>query len=276
MENVALNTPAVVTRHDSVADALADLSAGLKLWELWTALGWHEIRQRYRRSIVGPFWLTISMILMIAALAYLYGGVFGQNIQTYLPFVATGMIVFTLISQIATDSSMTFIGASTRILQLRAPLSLYVFQMLWRNLLIFGHNISIYLLLLIFFPVPIGWNLPLAVVGLFLVLLWGLWVGLVLGALSARFRDVPPIVASVMQVAFFMTPIFWTPGSLPNRELFVQLNPFYYFLDIVRMPLLGETPPMFMWVVVIGINLVSGIVAILFFARYRARIAFWV
>src|SRR5262245_7447896 len=145
MNSVAVGAPVAAERHDRISDAISDLIAGLKLWELWTTLGWHEIRQRYRRSIVGPFWLTISLALMIGGLAYLYVGVFGQNIQTYLPFVATGMIVFSMISQIAVDGSSTFIGSSTRILQLQAPMSLYVFQMLWRNLLIFAHNISIYL-----------------------------------------------------------------------------------------------------------------------------------
>lgn len=122
--------------------AVSDLLAGLKLWELWTTLGWHDIRQRYRRSMVGPFWLTLSMGFMVAGLAYLYGGVFGQNTATYLPYVATGMIVFSLISSLTTDGSSLFISSSSLILQLRAPLSIYLYQMVWRNLLIFAHNIS--------------------------------------------------------------------------------------------------------------------------------------
>ena len=74
----------------------------------------------------------------------------------------------------------------------------------------------------------------------------------------------------------FLTPVFWTPGSLPSRELFVHLNPFSYLIDIVRMPLLGQTPPWSMWLVLVGMNLASAFTAIIFFARYRARIAYWV
>ena len=263
-------------RRSRYPEAIADLVEGLKLWELWSTLGWHDIRQRYRRSIVGPFWLTLSMGIMVAGLAYLYAGMFGQNVEGYLPYVATGMIVFSLISTIATEGSGVFIGSASLILQLRAPLSIYIYQMLWRNLLIFAHNISIYVVVLMFVKVDIGWNFFLSILGLFLVMLNGIWIGVTLGGLSARFRDVPPIVGSIMQVAFFLTPIFWTPGALPNRELFVHLNPFYYLVEVVRMPLLGKTPTLSIWLVVIGMNCVGALVAIFFYARYRGRIAYWV
>jgi ABC-2 type transport system permease protein len=265
-----------VPRRTRSLDAIADMIEGLKLWELWCSLGWHDIRQRYRRSIVGPFWLTLSMGIMVGGLAYLYAGLFGQDVESYLPYVATGIIIFSTISSLATEGSTVFIGSGTLILQLRAPLSIYVYQMLWRNLLIFAHNISIYAVVLLFVKIDLGWNFFLAFAGLFLVLLNGLWVGLTLGGLSARFRDVPLIVASVMQVAFFLTPIFWTPGSLPNRALFVHLNPFYYLIEVIRLPLLGKAPPLSMWLVVIGFNCVGALVATLFYARYRGRIAYWV
>jgi ABC-2 type transport system permease protein len=265
-----------VIQRSPFSAAFADLVCGLYLWELWSALGWHDIRQRYRRSIIGPFWLTLSMGLMIAGLAYLYGGMFGQSIKTYLPYVTTGMIVFSLISSLASEASTVFIGSASLILQLKAPLSIYIYQMLWRNLLIFAHNISIYVIVILFTDVDLGWNFFLSFVGLILIVLNGLWAGVILGGLSARFRDVPPIVASVMQVAFFLTPVFWTPSLLPDRQIFVNLNPFYYLVEVVRMPLLGQTPPLEMWLVVIGFNCIGGLAAIAFYAHYRGRIAYWV
>ncbi len=276
MDSSSFALSAVMPDRARLTRALTDLTDGLKLWELWSTLGWHDIRQRYRRSIVGPFWLTLSMGVMVAGLAYLYAGLFGQNVHGYLPYVAAGMIVFSLISSIATEGSQIFVSSASLILQLRAPLSIYIYQMIWRNLLIFAHNISIYALVLLFVKVDLGWNFFLSFVGLFLVLLMGVWMSLTLGGLSARFRDVPPIVASLMQVAFFLTPIFWVPSALPDRALFVHLNPFYYLVEVVRMPLLGQTPPLFIWLVVIGMNIIGAAVSVSFYARYRARIAYWV
>jgi ABC-2 type transport system permease protein len=257
-------------------EALRDLADGLARWELWSRLGWQDIRRRYRRSIVGPFWLTLSMGLVIGGLAYLYAGVFGQNLDNYLPYVALGMIVFALISTLVTDGSTVFIAAGPTILQMKAPLSIHLYQILWRNILMFAHNLVIYVLIVIFLHPLLGWHALLAIPGLVLVINNCFWVALVLGGLGARFRDVPPIVSSVMQMAFVLTPVFWTASAVPSREVFVHLNPFYYLIDIVRMPLMGETPPLSMWLIVIGFNCVSVIAAILFFARYRARIAYWV
>ncbi|HMK80980.1 MAG TPA: ABC transporter permease [Xanthobacteraceae bacterium] len=258
------------------AAAMGDLIEGLGMWELWSTLAWHDIRQRYRRSVIGPFWLTLSMGVMIAGLAYLYAALLHQDIHAYLPYVATGMIVFSLISTLASEGATIFIGSASLILQLRAPLSIYVYQMVWRNLLIFFHNISIYALIVLFVRVDIGWNILLAVVGLFLLTLSGVWVGIILGGISARFRDVPPIVGSIMQVAFFLTPVFWTADSLSGRALFVHFNPFYYFIEIVRMPLLGKTPPPEIWLGATTVAVVSFLVAIAMYPRFRARVAYWV
>jgi ABC-2 type transport system permease protein len=264
------------TRRSALRDAISDFLDGLRHWELWFTLGWHDVHQRYRRSIVGPFWLTISMGVMIGGLAYLYSGLFGQSLERYLPHVAVGIIVFSMITTIVTDSSVVFISSSRTILQTKAPLSIYVYQMLWRSVLILAHNMCIYLVLLPFFDFRPGLVTLLAVPGLLLNIVIGFWVGIVIGGLSARFRDVPPIVSSVMQVAFFLTPVFWTPETLKGRDIFVNLNPFYYLLDIVRLPLLGQVPPASMWLVVIGFACFGGVVAVLFFARYRARIPYWI
>jgi ABC-type polysaccharide/polyol phosphate export permease len=265
-----------VTRHSALSAAVGDFIDGLKRWELWLTLGWHDIHQRYRRSVVGPFWLTLSMGMMIGGLAYLYSGLFGQSLQQYLPYVATGIIVFSLLTSMFNEGSDVFIASAKTILQTRAPLSIYVYQMLWRNVLIFGHNMCIYLILIPFFDIKLGWATLLAVPGLFLVVAIGFAVGITLGTLSARFRDVPPVVASVMQVAFFLTPVFWTAATLKGREAFVHLNPFYYLLEIIRMPLLGEAPSLMMWLVVIAMTCASTLAALIFFSRYRARIAYWV
>ena len=259
-----------------VSAAVTDLADGLKRWELWSTLGWHDIRQRYRRSVVGPFWLTLSMGMMIAGLAYLYAGIFGQDIDAYLPYLALGMIIFTFISSLVTEGSGTFVAAAVAIVKMKAPLSIYVYQMIWRNVIVLAHNAVIFVVILLFLKVNLGWNSFLSIPGLILVIGVGVWTGLILGSLSARFRDVPPIISSVMQIAFFMTPIFWTPSSLPHRQGFVDFNPFYYLVEVVRAPLLGQTPPLSVWLTVIAFNCLAAPVAIIFFARCRARIPYWV
>lgn len=259
------------------AGALDDVARGLHRWELWGTLGWHDIRQRYRRSIVGPFWLTISMATMIAGLAYVYSGLFGQSIDTYLPYVAVGFIAFNFISSIILESCQVFIGSAGIILQTRAPLSVYIYQLLWRNVLVFAHNMIIFVVLIVLSYVKLSWLSLLALPALFLVVVTGASVGFVLGGISARFRDVPPIVASVMQIAFFLTPVFWLPEALGGHQVpFVDMNPFYYFLEIVRMPLLGQLPSLAIWTGAILFTFGSAFLSLLFFTRFRRRVPYWI
>ena len=158
---------------------------------------------------------------------------------------------------------------------MKAPLSIYIYQMVWRNVIILAHNALIFVVILVF----VKWTWAGIPFFLFRIA-FGDWRRGVGGPhsrrLSARFRDVPPIISSVMQIAFFMTPIFWMPSSLPDRQAFVHFNPFYYLVEVVRAPLLGQTPPLSVWLTVIAFNCVAAPVAIIFFARCRARIPFWV
>lgn len=254
--------------------AIYDLYDGLRHSELWLTLGWHDIRQRYRRSIAGPFWITISMAMMIAGIGYLSTGVLNQRGDDLLPYLAAGIIVFSLISSLVNEGCNVFIETSRSILQIKAPFSIYVFQIIWRNLLIFAHNIVIFVVVAIFFKINPGYTALLALLGILAITLNGFFLAFVLGGLGARFRDVPLICTNLMQVAFFMSPVFWRTTAVQN-PLFFELNPFYYFLESVRLPLLGELPSTKLWLVIGAITVGNALVSVLFFARIRTRIPYW-
>lgn len=258
------------------ARAVLDGVEGARLWQVWGLLGWQDIRQRYRRSRIGPFWLTISMGVMVGSLGLLYAGLFKLPVADYLPFLAIGFIVWGLISALITDGCSAFISAEGTIKQVRMPLSIHVYRVVWRNLIIFAHNIVIFVVVAVIFSIWPGWAGLLALPGLALVCLNGLWAGLLLGLVSARFRDVPQIVASVVQVAFFLTPIIWKPELLPERAHVLVLNPFYHFVRLVREPLLGQVPGALSWLFVLGVTVAGFAVTFAMYRRYRWRIAYWV
>ena len=254
--------------------AICDLYQGLEKSELWITLGWHDIRQRYRRSIVGPFWITISMAMMIAGLGYMSSGILNQRGDDALPYISAGIIVFFFISALMNEGCNVFIETSRSILQIKSPFSIYVYQVVWRNLLIFLHNITIYGVIAIIYKINPGYTVLLALFGILAILINGFFLGFLLGGLGARFRDVPLICINLMQVAFFLSPVFWR-ATQAQHPLFFQLNPFYYFLESVRMPLMGQTPPWSIWFVIAIITCANAVVSTLFFARVRARIPYW-
>ena len=268
--------PAAAPAPSQARRALFDLVEGARAHHLWYLLGWRDIRQRYRRSLLGPLWLTLSMGALVGALGFLYGMLLGVETAAYMPFLALGFIVWALISGVITDGCQVFINAESIIKQVGLPLSVHVYRLLWRNLLILFHNALVFVVVAAVFGVWPGWAGLLALPGLVLLCLNGLWAALLLGIVSARFRDVPPIVGSIVRICFFVTPIIWMPELVPARATVLEVNPFYHLVEVVRAPLLGEVPGLSSWIAVLCMTVGGWALAFAFFRRYRWRIAYWV
>ena len=254
-----------------------EILSALKQSSLVVTLGWHDIRGRYRRSAIGPFWLTISMGVMIASIGLVFGQFFKTPMDEYLPFLAAGIILWAFITGAINEGCTGFIEAEGMIKQLPIPLFVHILRVVWRNLLILAHNILILPLVLLVMGKGIGLEALLAIPGLLLVALCLSWVALLLAMLCARYRDLAQIVASVLQVAFYLTPIIWMPSLLPDRmgATFLQLNPFYHLLELIRAPLLGVVPSLTSWLVVLVIAIVGWGLTLLVFSRLRHRVAYW-
>jgi homopolymeric O-antigen transport system permease protein len=256
--------------------ALKDLKDGICAIYIWPMLGWMEILQRYRRSLLGPFWLTISTGLMLACMGPLYSKLFGQPVGSYFSYLAISFVVWILISGLINDACSTFINAEGYIKQMRLPLTVHVMRTVWKNVLIFAHNLVIVIIVLILYQPKLNWHVLLVPIGVLLITANGLWIGILLGLICARFRDIPQLVTSLVQVAFFLTPVFWVPSMLGRYQWAADVNPLFHFLEIIRRPLMGEGPSLLSWGMVFGVTLVGFGLMLFFFQRYRARIAYWV
>lgn len=255
--------------------ARQDFVEGMKRWWLWNAMGWQDILLRYRGSVLGPFWLTLSMGIMIAALGILYSTLFKMELHDYMPFLCLGILSWNFLSSLVVESCHVFTQAEAVIKQVKLPFSVHAYRMIWRNLIIAGHNVVVYpIVMLIFGVVPTVYTL-LFIPGLVLVLINAVWIAMLLGLICARFRDVPQIVASLVQVVFFVTPIIWKPELLGKHEKLAHLNPFFAFVDVLRAPLLGVPPDTFSWLTVLGTTVIGWTVTLLMFARFRTRIPYW-
>jgi len=259
------------------AVGFADLAGSLRSWRLWTLLGWLEIRQRYARSKLGPFWLTVSMGVLVGALGVVYGTLFGQKLTDYLPMVAIGLVTWTLFSSTVNEGSMAYISSSSYIRQVSTPRLVYVLQVGWRNLVIFAHNFVIVAVVLAIFGVKSWLTLPLVIPGVLLLLANALWMGMIAGLLSARFRDFPQIIAALLQVAFYVTPILFHGAMLSQEHRWiVTYNPLAYLIDVVRQPLVGVAPTAPTWVITVLMALGGGLLALWMTGRYHKRIPYWV
>ncbi len=274
VEDRPLPRPPGFGRHLALAGV--DFRRGMKDWRAWLLLGMNDIRQRYRRSRIGQFWITISMAVTIVTLGILYAYLFNQAIQDYLPYLAVGMVAWGTISAIVTDSCVVFTGAEMFLRQVPMPKTVFVHRMLVRNVVILAHNAVILPPLFVVLGVPLGWQALLAIPGLLMVVVNGVWVGLLLGTLCARFRDMPQMVNSLMQIVFYLTPVMWKRAQIvEHMSWLTDYNPFACLLALIRDPLIGAEPRLWDWAVVGLITVLGYLVAIPFFARFRARIIYW-
>jgi len=263
------------TLKSNLSLAIKDLKDGICSIHLWPMLGWQEIKQRYRRSLLGPLWLTISTGVMIGGMGPLYSKLFNQDLSVYFGFLAVSLVIWMLISSLINESCLCFIAAEGFIKQIKLPLTIYILKVIWKNLIIFAHNLLILVVLLLFYPPPLAWQLLLAPLGVLLIAVNAIWLGLLLGLLCARFRDIPQLVSSVMQIAFFLTPIMWKADMLGKNGWMATINPIFHFLEVVRAPLVGSASSVLSWTVVLGTTVVGFAITLAMFARFRSRIAYW-
>lgn len=258
------------------ARAWLDLKEGLRSWRFWLLLGISDIRQRYRRSRIGQFWITISVAIFIAAIGLVYSAIFRQPVSEYIPYLATTFIVWGLISGIVIDGTTAFIQAEGFLRQQAIPKTSFIFRILTRNIVSFCHNFIIIPVVFILFGVPPAWTWVAALGGLMMILIAGFFAGLICAILCTRFRDLPQIAQNVMQVAFFVSPVTWQIELISEQSRhWVTINPFASFLRIVSEPLLGRLPDPVTYASATSIIIFLSLVAWLLFGRYRHRIVYW-
>lgn len=260
------------TLHE-FSTAFADLRASIRKLDLSWSLAWHDVVSRYRGSILGPLWITLSMALMVLGIGFLYSELQHISLTQTLPFVALGIVFWGTMSLVIIEGCDTFVVASSMLSQTSLPIFTFIWRTVLRNLVVLSHHVVIIVAVLIVFGYWRTMNLPLALVGLALTLLNISWMSLATAIASARFRDIPQIVTSVMQFSMFMTPVFWRPDSRSEiMHAVLVFNPFFHMLDSIRGPLLGATPEGQTYLILAGMAVVGWAASFSAFALTRRRI----
>jgi ABC-type polysaccharide/polyol phosphate export permease len=270
--------PAPIVTFDAArtgAFAMKDLVDGFKRRDVWSTFAFMDIRLKYRRSYLGPLWITLSTGIMVAAFAYVFGSIFKVELGSYLPYVATGMVLWAFISTTLMDSCSLFTSAVSYIRNLSLPLSTHLYRMILRNIILMAHNAIIIGLVYIIYPQTYSANMLLAVPGLVLVTLNLVWMSLFLGVLSSRYRDVPTAIVNLMTVAYLVTPIIWHADLVTERAHIVDFNPFYHLVEVVRAPLLNLVPSTLSYMVVTGMLVVGSVVTLYLYKLKAHRLSYW-
>jgi ABC-type polysaccharide/polyol phosphate export permease len=244
----------VVSEHNSAAPAAkkrvqSGESDGVlqnlffdKRWLSFVAyFSFEELNRQYQRTVLGPFWLVLTQFVVVFAIAFVYSGVLNQPYGTFFPYLSASVICWNLIANTLISSPSTFVTNSMTMKSFAMPTSVFTAQLVTRIVLQFAHAIVVHILVIVLFKVPVTQHMlmfPLTL-GIVILALYGFSV--FLAVMGARFRDVIPAVSSFMYVMFLCTPVLWKPNLVASsRAYIVEGNPFFYLLDAIRSPLLGQ------------------------------------
>jgi ABC-type polysaccharide/polyol phosphate export permease len=258
------------------AVAWNDIRDGFQQSWFWGTLAMLDVKMRYRGSMIGPFWITLSMAIMVGAMGLIYAKLFRQDIASYLPFLTVGVIVWSFVAGQINEGCQTFISAQGLIQTVALPFSVHAYRQVARNLIILAHNLVIFPPVMLYFHIAFSWRVVEAVPALALLAINSVWIAIFFGIISARFRDVPQIVQNFVTIAFFVTPIFWPPSQLGRWQEIAELNPLFAAVDIVRSPIMGQATAAHSWNIMLDVTVLGWGAAFLLFSRFYSRIAYWV
>ena len=257
-------------------EALQDIGGALSDYYLWMTLGWYDVLARYRRSTLGPIWITLSMIVTIGAMGPLYGTLFGLKLSQFIPHLTLGMIFWLFISVSLYEFCLAYIEAQHYLKQVKMPWSVFVLRVMYRQFIILCHNIAIFPIIACILQISFNWNFVWLFPAFALLLITLFALGIIISIFCARFRDMTPVVSSLTQLMFFVTPIIWSVDQLPsNRRFLAAWNPFSVLINLVRKPLLGGTPSPYDWTLGVGFASAGLLIAFLVLARSKRRVTYW-
>jgi len=255
---------------------MADVIQSLKRGRVALYLAWSDTKARYRRSVLGPLWLTLGTAIGVVGLGWLWSELLKIDRATFIPSLTAGLIIWQVLAGCITESASVFVKQGSVIRNLQLPFFLLSLQLVFRHLVNFLHNLVVYIPVVIFLSVPVTWSTLLVVPGVFLLFLNLAWIALLIGLLGSRFRDIEYLLATLMPLLFFLSPVLYRPNYLPFSAHFIWLNPLSHLIEVVRDPLLGVVPPWYVYATVCGMLIVGWCITIALFNTRRNRIAYWV
>jgi len=257
--------------------SLGEFVSAAKLWRVWFHMGVQDVKSRFRNSVLGPSWILINLAAVIGAVGLIYGRLFHQPMNEFLPFLTIGIVVWSFISSSLVEGASAFVVAEGYIKQFPFPKIIYLYRAMVPYVIVFSIGLVIFFVAMALYQRHIGWGALWVIPGFALFLLINFFHLVIVAHVGVRFRDLPHLLGSLIQIAFYLTPVIFTVAMLKDRGLaFVYMfNPLYYLIEIVRYPLLNSAlPPVEVVYVSLGYCVFMGIVAFLVVRKMSQRIVY--
>lgn len=256
---------------------LCDFRECFNNFHIWIIIPFYDIKARYRRTVIGPFWLTLGTATTILGMGAVWGSIFGVSLQEFLPYVAAGMVIWTFISSILNESCYVFTSQRSIIHNVKLSFFIHIMNMISRNIIIMFHNFFVIIAVFVICRHPLNLEFLWVFPGFILLILNSFWVGIFIGIVATRYRDIAAVITNISTLIMIATPIMWQADRLQgNRKIIATLNPFAHMISIIRDPLLGQSPSLESYFIIIGILVIGLLLSLWLYKKFVHRIVFWI
>lgn len=255
---------------------IGDLTYSFKNHPLWLYFGWRDIKSRYKRSVLGPWWLVLSNAVSIGSLGLLWSQILHVSAMDMLVYFSIGLTLWGLITSVICDCCDVYPTFQGHLKQGTPGYFIFPLRIVARNTVVFLHNmVVVCVVVFLFGRIPSLFELLEVFFALLIIVATISFMGTMTALLCIRFRDIKQIVYNVMQLLFFVTPIIWMREGVKNYQFIAEINPFSSLVMIFRNPLLGKAVETHDIVVSIALLLVTAVAAAFAMGKYSRKIIYW-
>lgn len=243
---------------------------------LWLNPAVHDVKIKYRKSILGPWWNVIANIIFVILLSLIWSQILNLPIRDYIIHIYVGLIVWAYLNDIVNSSVTLLTGKfSNYYKNSYIPLLSINLRNVFSAFISFIHNLPIIIIFMILNSNEIH-NFFLFFIGLIFLFFHSIWLSLILTAFGTRYTDVRPLVISLMSIGTLVTPIMWKKDMLGKYSELVYLNPFTHIIDIIRDPIINNSFNGYLILTNFIILIIGFLIASIILKYKGHRIIFWI
>ena len=245
-------------------------------WGLALSLAWQDIGDRFARTVLGPFWIVISNAVLVIGITIVFGALFKAPIKDFVVYVSLGIALWTFMSAIMTGASKYLENGKNILFTYNIPWSTQITRKVFVEAIVLLIHLVIAVPVILITQDDLTFVSLFALLGFVLNLLFGYGLALIISSYGVRYLDLSHALESVMLFLFLFTPVFWVESALgPTRSAFIQYNPLFHFLEVVRAPVIENTFPVDSFVISCAVAALTLLSGLYIYINRRADIGMW-
>ncbi|WP_089697858.1 ABC transporter permease [Candidatus Pelagibacter communis] len=239
-------------------------------------LAYYEILQRYKRSIIGQFWITITTGVITFGISIIFSTIFNADLKFYLVYVTMNFVIWILIRDICIESTNAFIESTYLILNNKWNLFIFTNKIVFRNLIAFSHNLLLVTVAVIYAKLSFNvFHLIMYFISIVILIIFLMSLSMIVCIISTRFRDLKMIIENSFQLIFFITPIMWTADLMKDRSYIIDYNPIAMIISLINNTIMKNNLDLVKLMYLIILTFISWILTYYLYKKKSDRVAFW-